>query len=222
MPKKLKHIAQEGMDLFYQNFKSDAEFWEISDVIALAGNAASAIYTEFYQQEYAMLRSEGKDDVVAFDTGWLDEQILEIKQGDGFLIADFINPIMAFPYDRQSVGVQNVFIEDPLSIYELERTSISAIYQLKYVPITNKIWFCKDRDRLILINKGTCEVKKIKVLYVPSMNKDANVPEGIAERVLTETFNLMRQAADKTVVKKSLDQNVNKVLETEIDKKALK
>ena len=218
MPKQLKYIAQQCLDLFYQNYKSDIEFWVLDDAISFAGNAAAGLYQEFYQQEYAMLRSEVKDSVIQFDTGWLDEQILPVKAVDGLFIADLKYPVMTFPYDRQQIGIQNVIYKQQ----DLDRISYSAAYQLKYLPVTPNMFFYGDRNRIVITNTGTKVIDEVRVLYVPSMNAEANIPDGITEKVIMATLNLMRQAADKTVVKKSLDQNVNKILETEIDKSALK
>lgn len=221
MPTKLKYIAQNALDLFYQNYKSDIEFWTLDDAIDFTGQAAAAIYQNFYQQEYAMLRSEKKDDVVQFDIGWLSEQILDVKKNDGDLSAIIKCKIMTFPYDRQQVGVQNVFVTDPRSTDEVERTSISAAYQLKFVPNTNKIFFYQDIGAMVLINKGQCNVNKIRVLYVPSMHGESDIADGVIEPIITSTVNMMRQAADKKVIKKSLDRNQNEILQTEIDKTSL-
>lgn len=218
MPKQLKYIAQQCLDLFYQNYKSDIEFWALMDAIEFTGNAAAGLYQEFYQQEYAMLRSEVKDSVIQFDTGWLDEQILPVKTEDGIVSAELKFPVMTFPYDRQQIGIQNVIYKQQ----DLDRISFSAAYQLKYLPVTPTMFFYGDRARIVICNTGTKTIDEVRVLYVPSMNADANIPDGIIEKVIMATLNLMRQAADKTVVKKSLDQNVNKILETEIDKSALK
>lgn len=222
MPVHLKYVAQQALDLFYQNYKSDIDFWNLGDAIDFTGNAASAIYQNFYQQEYAMLRSEKKDDVVQFDIGWLDEQVLKVENKGGILISKLSCPVMTFPYDRQQSGIQLILITNPASIDEVERTSISAAWQLNYLPVTNKIFWYGDVGRIVFIKKGTCNAEEVRVLYVPVMSADANVPDGIIDQVIMNTVNMMRQAADKKVIKKSLDHNQNEILETEVNKTALK
>ncbi len=129
---------------------------------------------------------------------------------------------MTFMYDQSSTGIQDVFIIEPSSDVEVERTSVGAKWQLRYMPVTNKIWFYPEIDKIGFVNKGNCNIKKVKVLYVPSMFADALIADGIIDECITETCNKMLTFADKKVYKKSLNQSLDKVIESEIDKAQLK
>lgn len=228
MPQQLKYVAQLAMDNFYQSYKGDDDFWELSDFISMCGNTIASMYLNFYQQEYAMLRQDKKDEVVSFDAGWLlGQEVSVVKDKAGDLSADLDNPVMTFPYDRSSIGIQSVFITEPKSFDEIERISLSALWQLKYLPKVDKIFFysnvAKDgKGNLGFINKGDCNIKKIRVLYVPSMTDgEAVVADGIISDAVLKTVVAMKQIAEGNVVDQTADGNGNKIMQTEIDKNTL-
>ena len=231
MPQTLKYVAQLAMDNFYQNYKGETDFWELEDFISMTGNTIAGIYLQFYQQEYGMLRQERKDEVISFDAGWLLEQEVEVQKNGIGLYAKLDKPVMTFPYDKSSIGLQNIFITEPASLDELERTTIAALWQLKYIPKTSRIFFYSDTggnascltiSKIGIINKGNCNIKKIRVLYVPSLTDgDDIVADGIIGDAITKTVLNMRQMASNNVVDKTADQNENKIMQTELDKKTL-
>lgn len=226
MPQQLKYVAQLAMDNFYQAYKGEDDFWELEDFISQCGNTIAAMYMTYYQQEYAMLRQERKDEVVTFDAGWLVEQDGAVTGKGGYYSSTLTNPIMTFPYDKSSIGIQNVFITDPFSYDEVERTSLAALWQLKYLPKTDKIFFysdvAADGAKLGFVNKGNCNIKKIKVLYVPSMvDGESVVADGLIADAISKTVLMMKQMANGNVIDETPDLNMNKVLQTELDKKTL-
>lgn len=231
MPKQLKYVAQQAQDLYLQNYKTDNDFFDLNDFILYTGNTIAAMYMQFYQQEYAMLRQERKDEVITFDVGWLSEQEVSVEKEGDRLIAKLDSAVMTFPYDKSSIGLQSIFVIDPYSADELERTNVSMLWQLKYLPKTNRIFFypevngsaCLTITKIAFVNKGTCNIKKIKVLYVPSLdNGNASVPDGLIADAITKTVAVMRQIATNNIVDKTQDNNPNKILQTEINTNSLK
>lgn len=233
MPQQLKYIAQLAMDSFYQSYKTQDDFWEIEDFISLMGNTIAGMYLAIYQQDFAMLRQEKKDEVVSFDSGWLLEQEIDVKKEGRNLIGYLDAPVMTFPYDRSSIGIQNVFITEPFSDNETERVTLSSLWQLKHLPKVDKVFFCtdlsstKDCDKaglgkIIFVNKGDCNIKKARVLYVPTMNDgNAWVADGIISDAITKTVLSMKQIEQGTIVDSTNNGNENKIIQSEIDKNTL-
>ena len=230
MPQQLKYVAQLCMDNYFQTYKGENDFWELDDFISMCGSTIAAMYLTFYTTEYNMLRQEKKDEVISFDSGWLLEQEVEVQKNGIGLYATLNKPVMTFPYDKNSIGLQNIFITDPVSPDELERTSLGALWQLKYIPKTNRIFFYSDTgsgscltiSKIGIINKGNCNIKKIRVLYVPSMQDgDAIVADGIISDAISKTVLSMRQMANGNVIDQTADSNSNKIMQTEIDKNTL-
>ncbi len=221
MAKRLSIIGQEAMDNYYTNYKSDTNFFTIDDFIRYAGNTAASIYRQYYEKQYGDTRQEKKEEVVAFDTGMLSEQVLEVENKNGNLFAKLKEPIMSFLYDQQSVGIQNVFIETPVNGGQIERTTLSQLYALRYFPVSNRVFFYGGIDTINFVNKGVCNVKTVRVFYIPSMYPNALIADGIAEDIIKETVATIKGLSEGMVVKKSLDGNQNVVVQSEIDKKSL-
>lgn len=216
-------VASDAMDLYYQNFKNNNEFWTIDDFRDHCAGLVANYYQQQYQAQYAELRQEKKDEVVAFDPETLNEQVVEVKQKDGRIFAKLEKPVASFPYDQQGIGVQELFaVEQPAVTFE--RSTLSAAWQLNLIPFTNRIFFYLERGTLQFVKKGICNVpKKIRVLYVPSTNDpDFMVPDGIREYIVTTAAMTIKEVGKGTIVKTANDGNVNKTIETEINKMALK
>ena len=222
MPKLLKYVAQDAMDLFYQQYKMDSDFWTLDDFISQVGDTIASIYNSYYQLQYKELKGEKKDEVVLFDAGMLSNQVLKVKNIGGILAAKIEQPIMSFLYDQSTTGIQTVNIINPVGQDEVVRTTLQAKYQLQYLPVTNTIFFYNDRDKIYFINKGNCNINEVNVYFVPSMYPDAVIPDGIADLAIDTTVKKMMEYAGKTVIKETADQNHNKIMETEIDKSQFK
>ncbi len=222
MPRQLKYVAQDAMDLFYATYKTDIEFFDIEDFITHTGHTVADIYQKYYELQYKTLRQDGRQEVVTFDNSVLSEQILDVKDESGILSAKLSQPIMSFIYDQSTVGIQDVFIIEPSPMVQVERNTVSSIWHLNYLPPMNKIWFYLTMDKLNFINKGTCNIKKVRVFYVPAMYDLALIPDGIINQAIELTVGKMIKLTDKKVFKESLNQNNNKILESEIDKQTLK
>lgn len=217
MPQSLNIVASQAMDLYYQDFKSDSDFFSLDDFIDFCGNAVTDYYQQEFLSQYRELKAEKKDEIVSFPDSCLAIDTLEVKD----LKAKLKNPFAAFPRDNQNTGIQNVFITEPtMSI--AERGNIDTIWQFAYLPSTNRIFFRVEGDTLIFYKKGSANVKEVQIYYVPTANKDMLVPDGIIEYVVMNVPAKMKQVAQGTIVKKSGDGNPNKVLETEIDKQQLR
>lgn len=223
MPKQLKYVAQDVMDMFYRNYKGDSDFFNLDDFIEFTGNNISVIYQSFYQEKYNENLKDKKEEVIVFDVGMLSEQIIEVKDnGTGTLEGKLLFPVMSFAYDQQSVGFQDVFVIEPKeSNYEVERTNISSIWSLRYMPVTNRAFFYPDINTLKIIKKGNTNINKVRILYVPTMFSDAIIPDGIIEVAIEKTVQSMRAMIAGKIVKQGLDGNKNEILQTEIERDSL-
>ena len=150
----------------------------------------------------------------------MSEQVLEVKIVDGEMTAKLEQPFMSFPYDNQSSGIQQVFPTRRKDGQNLERSNLNEIWQYKFLPITDRIYWYVDCDGIKFFVNSIVPLNKVRVLYVPLVNKDMRVPSGLIDFVTTNTVGKMRSIAQGKVIKKSLDLNQNEILETEIDKAA--
>jgi hypothetical protein len=223
MATPLNIVAQQAMDMYYEQYKNDnTDFFGLVDFVLYCGNVISSIYNQYYIEQYKEIKAERKEEVVTFDIGMLDEMLLDVYDGDNGLFAKYTNPVFTFPYDKSNTAIQNVLPVSPKDIYEYERSSINNFWQLQYIPITNKMFFIPERTGIKFFTNGLPNVNKVRVLYVPSVSSTMNVPEGVVDTAIQKTVTMMRELGKGNVVKKSLDGNDNKIPQTEINPHSLK
>lgn len=222
MGQPINIVAQDAMDDFYQNYRSDSDFFTLDDFISRCGQVAADVYQKEWQRQYAEIRQERKPELVSYDPTWLNEQVLKVEEKDSVRFAKLQQPIMSFLYDQQSCGIQYVFRTKPGPEIELERQSLAEGWQLKYTPFSDKIYFTPQSDRITFSTNGNCNVVNIKVLYVPAIGANMIIADGITNIVISEVVRSMREEKQGTIVKKSIDGNPNTVLQTEMNPALLK
>lgn len=206
------------MDEYYQNYKSDNDFFILEDFIFYCGQTMGDYYRQEYDRMRAEMRQEKKDELISFSADALSTQDIALKWSAGILSATLTSPYMAFPYDDWNIGIQDIVPSQTVVSMAgiFKRTTLSGIFKLKHLPIDNKIyWYATGPLNINFYKNGNCNVPKATVYYVPVPDANTNVPAGILEYVTTNTMSVMRQAAQGAIVKKSLDRNQNKAAELE-------
>lgn len=221
MAEALPIIAQRTMDEYYGSYKSSSQFFDLEDFIFYTGATISDIYQQEAKQQYAELRAMKQDSVVSFPTDWLLEQPLKVQRKDNETFVKLDRPIMSFSFDNQVLGVQDVIPIRPSDIL-LERTTQSATWQNRLIPFTNRTFWYAMKDKVVFLKKGGCNIQEVSVLYIPAIRNEMLVPEGIVKMAIDQTVATIRQLQQGNVVKKSVDNNQNMVMESEINKLSLK
>jgi len=224
LARSLQFVGQSAMDKYYQEYKSDNDYWDIDDFIAYVGENVSAFYQKIYDQKYAELRQEGKDEIVDFDISLLSQAVLDvdISLTKKKSTAKVPCGIMTFMGDNQNSGIQMVRPSGTGFDCEFERCTMQQLWALNYMPFTKKIWFTFDGINLQFTTSGICQSKKVIVYYVPSFNPKMQIPDGIVSDVIAATILTMRKEFEGQTVKKTLDLNQNQPLQAEVNKNALK
>lgn len=222
MATKLNIVGQHALDLFYQDYKGTTQFWDVSDATYFAGVAYADLLSQEYMLVYKSMKQDGDEDIVTFSHDWLATEIAKVQQdGDGYYI-ELENSPMSFPYDKQDVGIQNVFPVGGKFKGELIRNSINKIWVDDYLPITNKIFWALLKNRLILKGVGKTPPSSLKVVYVPCVNDNLLIPDTRQNNVVQMTLKLMMEAKTGNIVKETNDQNKNTAPQTEFDRNLIK
>lgn len=222
MPEQLPIVAQRTMDQYFQSYKSSSQFFDIDDFVFYTGATIADIYRQEAQAKYTELRSLRQEEVVSFPADWLLEQRLKIARKDNETYAELTEAVMSFSWDNQVIGVQDILSVKPADAI-FERTTQDAAWQSRHLPFTNRIFWYVKRNKIIFQNKGGCNINEVSALYIPAINNTMLVPEAIIDMAITQTVIKMKQVAQGTIEKKSVDnQGQNKTIETEMNKLALK
>lgn len=221
MAEAIQIVAQYTMDEFYQNYRGTSDFFELKDFVFHCGATVAEGYQQGYDLKYAEMRQDHVEEIVSFSHDWLLEDILKVEKKSHETFVTLKQRPMSFPYDKQDTGVQEVFSQDPYGT-ELERSNITEIWQQRYYPVTSRIFWWVDRTKIQFYNKGGCNINYARVLYVPEISENMLIPDSLVSYAVTNTVMRMKQIAQGVVIKKSLDGNDNKVIQTEIDMSQLK
>jgi hypothetical protein len=223
MPVHNTIAAQDAMDLFFTNYRTPADFFQLEDFERVTAGIVGNLYSQGYRKDYDEFRQEKKDEVVSFDPAILNDQLLTVERKDGELFSKLERPCMSFLYDEQGIGVQDVRSIKPLNGVKFERTTTGAQWQLEYVPNCNIVFWYLEREKIKYINKSSCNIQQVKILYVPSiLDPDFLVPDGVYSFVVTTAAATIKEIVKGTIPKMSNDQNPNRLIQTEINPLALK
>lgn len=216
--------GQTAMDLYYKQYKSPSDFFDLADFITHTAGVVGNLYMEGYKKQYAELRQDQKDEVVAFDPTILNESILKVEKDEhGDWCSKLEHGVMSFPYDEQGIGVQDVIPIRPLKGVKMERTTLAAHWQLEHVPNCNIVFWYLQRDKVKFLNKSSVQLHEVQIWYVPSIYDPAFlVPDSIFEFVVTTSAATIKEIVKGTTVKQSVDGNANQIPQTEINALSLK
>lgn len=221
---KLAVIAQNTMDLYYQQFKSTEDFFELSHFEYLNSIAYAAVLQEEYEKSYKMSLIERGIGMGEVNTLWLLQEEIEIKKSDSKIAryeAEFKQIPFSFKYDRSDSGVQEII---PLNgqCDSFIKMSVAERWKLKLLPYSNEIFWYPMSNKIYFSNIH-CGMSKALLLYVPGINSEcadeAVIADTMEESVIRRTLELMFQARNGAIIDMSSDQNPNKNLQTEINEK---
>ncbi len=211
-------VAQYTMDAYYRDYKGNSDFFDLDDFIYHCGATAADFYRQEWAAKYAELKAEKSESLVSFGDDQLVTKTLKAKTINGGYVAEIDFPVLSFTYDTQYTGIQSVFSHGN----ELERSSSNQRWQFSMMPVTNRIFWYVTGNKIYFYTKGHCNVGEIEVSFIPGIGPDMIVPDGISRYVIDTTVGMMRQLEAGKVVKETNDGNKNMVLESEINKAALK
>lgn len=211
-------VGQHAMDAFLQQYRGNADFWDIDDFIQFSGMAFGKIMKEAYKALKDEMRADREDGYVEFSTDWNVEVTIDVKSDAKGPFADLPNKFMSFPFDIWSTGIQHVYPDQNSGCGEFLKTSLSSVWELCYVVGASTTFFWGEFGQRIRFKSGNdCVPKKIQVLYIPSSdNEQYEVPDTLEMDVIGLCLNLMIESKNqRPVLKRVNDGNFNAVLQEE-------
>jgi len=216
---QLVEVAQNIMDLYYQQYKSDEDFFEEYHFKYLAAAAYAQILQEEYEKSYKLSLAEKGIGEPALNPEWFISEEKEVVASDmGDKELKLASCPFTFRFDKQSSGVQGVY---PLAgkCGEFIRISVDDQWKIKNAPTTNIVFWFPLSNKIVFKNVH-CGLKKVKVVYIPSLKEledTCALPDSMQMDIIQRVLNIMFVARQGGVVDMTNNQNPNKVMESEID-----
>jgi hypothetical protein len=211
--------AQRMMHLFYQDYKSNDDFFDLEDFIPFAGAAYGTILQDMFDKKRAEMRNEGENGYVDLPGEWLIEQEIKLEKA----VMSFTLPErpMSFLRDENSIGIQH--IEAGNGCGRFHRARISEKWKAAHFPPTKDVWYYLVGDRVRFLNNPVCQPEAVTIFYVPNVNsKNLNLSDAALSAVWDMGITLMKKSKEGVIVDKTNDGNPNKTIETEVNKDQLK
>lgn len=216
---KLETLSQTTMDLYFQQYKSDEDFFEYSHFVYLCAAAYAQILQEEYEKSYMLNLREKQIGEANLNPEWFIEEEKEVTTSEtGDRELTLASCPFSFRFDKQSSGVQGVY---PLAgkCGEFIRIGVDDLWKIKNAPTTNIVFWYVVANKIVFKNVH-CGLKKVKVTYIPSLKEledQCSIADSMQMDVINRVLNVMFVARQGGVVDVTNNQNPNKVLETEID-----
>lgn len=216
--------AQITMDLYYRDYKSDENFFDIDHFKYLCGVAyANILETEYKEARREARADEGATDVT-LQSDWLVREVLEVKRSEDYpntLEADLKSPLFSFPFDAYSYGIQSVRPIGTTGCRDLIRTSGREAWMRSQLPVTSRGFFYVIGKKLYLTNVR-CSLKEIEIMQIPDIagqgygDTGGPIPKSKEDLIIRKTIELMMRTKEGAVVDTTNNSNPNTALQTEI------
>lgn len=217
-------LAQNTMDLYYQQYASDEDFFKIYHFKYLNGITYAALLQAEYEKSYAKNLAETGIGMATISDDWFCHETVQLVRATE--IGQFVtqlkcHKIFSFRYDRQDTGLKDVIAlngscGDFIRLRFIERWKLQLLPEgtpeIYYFPLGNKIYF----------SNITCGLSKAIVVYIPALNMldDIDIAPTLEADIVQGTLNLMFAARQgKPVIDTTNDGNPNATMETEINEK---
>ncbi len=220
----IKEVASRTQNLYFQDYAETSQFWDESDFVFYTGAAYSDLLGQEYRLEYNRMQSEGEVNTISFSHDWLQtvSDLKREKDEIGFFVK-LPTSVMSFPYDKRDCGLQNIFaVSGGRKGQEYVRSTISENWYDEFLPPTKKIFWALLRDKIYLTTNIGEPPLISKVVYVPGISDDLDIPDVRVWAVITNTIEMMRKAAANNIVKETANQNQNETLLTDADRNLIK
>jgi hypothetical protein len=226
---KLSFISQMVIDLWLQDYSSDETFIQTAHVNFLIGSFYNTLLVADYQKSKAENQAENGMIYPSFAQEVMTLKDFETKVDESFKYCEIPN-VVSFPYDQNSYGIVGVRCVKNKVCGEFTRSKASMKRMFcnengkSTIPFTSTIWFWLESNRLYFYSAKEIP-DKVTVTFIPTV--DANdeefiIPQSYEQQIITGVLQLLKGAAQGTIIDESNNSNPNKTIGTELDPSQLK
>lgn len=224
---RIGDIAQRIMDLYYQGYATDEDFFSLPDFVSQVKSAyTNQIITDYESDKLLNQQLEGFS-FITLPMDLLKYEDIEVKKDEmGVLYVPLSKPVFVFPYDSMASGVQSIqrVVKDRITSDFFVKVSVNDLWKLDHIMHGNRTYFSVQYNKIIFEKTG-CNFDKIRIGYVPmvsSMTEDDEIADTRVDRIEISVLQKMLAAKQGVIIDQSNNSNPNKAIETEIDSNQMK
>ncbi len=220
---KLSTLSQNTMDLYYQQYKTDDDFFELYHFKYLNSVAYASLLQDEYEKSYNKSLQETGEGHGQINSEWFIHENIKINRAKE--IAPFeaqltCKSIFSFRYDKQNSAINDIIALNG-RCGDFIRMNLDEKWKLKLLPESSEIYWFPLGSKIYFSNIK-CGLSEAIIVYIPSiddMNDDAQIAGGMEKAIIESTLSLMMNARNGAVIDVSNDGNANKTIQTEINDK---
>lgn len=225
---RIGDLAQRTMDLYFQNYGTDEDFFSLPDFVSQVKTAYTQQIISDYEADKVL---NSQIDGFSYITIPVDvlkyEEVEVVKEKDGLIYAPLEMPVFIFPFDSMASGLQSVqkIEKDRVTNDFFVKVSINDTWKVPYVRHGSRSYFSVEYKRIVFERLACNGIKKVRIGYVPqvsSLDENDEISDTRAERIETSVLQKMLAAKQGVITDMSNNSNPNKALETEIDSNQMK
>lgn len=226
----LRMVGQMAADLYYQNYKSDDQFFDLEHFNFLL----AAEYVKLIKAEATQNKRQNKIDTgfsyIEISPYWLKTEKVSVTEVDGKKISTLTEPVFQFDYDAMGSGIQEVYtvnnnthtVNTPCG--EVQRVSRNDRWIACAMPPNAKLFYFVSGNKTIEFVNVHCNLKEVEVTYVPGVEcigDDFEIHQDKVHDIIRSVLNTMFGAKNGNIVDMSDDSNPNTTPATELSNVAV-
>jgi len=224
---RLEILASLVMDAYYQSYAKESDFLQQEDFVQYTGMFYQQVLQEDFdktRRELIQLRMLDMNESIILSDSWYKIKEVDVKKdGDNF-IAEMPN-YFSFNRDISFSGLKAVYPIDNVGdcCNKFAKIKSEQCNGLAYLPSSDKTIYYFPLGDKIYFKKVNCNLKKVNVAYIPSINEnedentEISIPEGLIADIVIRTYSFLTSTRNGLVIDKTNDQNQNRSAQTEID-----
>lgn len=221
---RLAHLAQLIADLYFQDYPSDEEFFDIEDFKSQVSSAYAKLLNDDYQTQKLINRQDEGFSIVSLSPDILRRETITLEKEGDVYVAKLKKPFFVFPFDSMATAIQSVSVPDH-RCNEFIKVSIDDRWKICQIKQGSKNYYSCDIDKIVFERLACKDVKEVSVLYAPAFDSTDNdfiIPDTRSFVIQTMVLQVMFAAKQGRVIDMSNDSNNNAIVQTETDQNLLK
>jgi hypothetical protein len=216
----LELLAEKTMDLYYQQYKSQEDFFELEDFMFYCSVAYAFLLQEDYNEMYKASKQDTGIAEGEINPEWYVPEVLNVKRNPvtDEWEAQLTNKPFSFRFDKTFSSIGNIEAAGG-NCQKFIRSHANRNNFRDRLPNTKNVYWY-PQGRKITFKNVKCGLKSVRIYYIPSLADlapETEISEAFGEPVMKRTLALMFEARNGKVINLTNDQNVNAVMESEIN-----
>jgi hypothetical protein len=206
-------LAETIMYMYYRDYPSDEEFFDIDSFKSAVVQAYSKLLLDDYKEQKLINRQTEGISMVSLSADLLTSADLDIQKEDatGLMFVKLPKRYLVFPFDPMATAIQSVA---PVGkrCNEFIKVSIDDRWKICQIPSGAASYYSAEIDKIVFERLSCKDLNKVRVTYaqqISSDDDDFDIADTRAFQIQTMVLQVFFAAKDNNTIDMSNDSNNN-------------